>query len=175
MRKNKIQSNKKKSNMDEEQMIEIDISAEPDRTSRNEFLNIKKKREEEQEDEEIFDINIITNYKNITPKEEDNADKVLDENNFSNNFDDNFSNFKTINREKYSLLLDHGKLQTHEFKHEQEYKIGMLKNRKSNFQRRMEENYANKRNPSENRINNKYSQLIKGKFTIYLCFIIFNQ
>ena len=161
--------------MDEEQMIDIDISAEPDRPSINEFLNIKKKREKEQEDEEIFDINIITNYKNITPKQEDNADQVIDENNFSNNFEDNFSNFKTINREKYSLL-DQGKLQTHEFKHDHEFKIGMLKNRKNNFnslnfQRRTDENYANKRNAPEHRKNNKYSQFIKGKFTIYLCFI----
>lgn len=178
MRKNKIQSNKKKSNIDDKSMIEIDISTEPERPSRNEFLNTKKKRVKEQEDEEIFDINIITNYKNITPKEDDRGDQLINENNVPNNFD-NFSNFKNISREKYALQ-DHEKFHTHDLKHEQEYMLSILKNRKSNFnslnfQHRMGENFAIKRNPLEPRINNKYSQFIKGKISIYLCLIFLIQ
>jgi hypothetical protein len=73
----------------------------------------------------------LTNYKNITPKEDDRGDQLIDGNNVPNNFA-NFSNFKNITREKYALQ-DHENFQTHDFKHEHEHMLSILKNRKSNF------------------------------------------
>jgi hypothetical protein len=162
MRKNKIQSKSKKSKNDEQPILEIDNTAEPERLLRNEFLHTKKKRGREQEEEEILDINNIINYKSIFPQEEKTKEHLIDKNITQNNFS-NFKNFQDKHASEQDKIFI-----TQEAEGQEDNFIYKLKNQKSKFNpfmipHRTIENFPFKRDNFESRLNFKYSQFVKGK------------